>query len=93
MARAISVSLDDEALKALHRLEATGLGRSEAVRMALLSAAARLANGDTLRSEVRALENDADDRREMLDVAELMRALRGATTRSGPGTATRWRTG
>ena len=35
MANAISVRLDDDAVRALHELEATGLSRSEAVREAL----------------------------------------------------------
>ncbi len=42
MARAISVRLDKEALRALGQLEATGMTRSEAIRAALVGAASRL---------------------------------------------------
>ena len=76
MGKAISVRLDDEALQALRRLEAAGVSRSEAIRVALVESAARLRDRDALRGEVRALEADADDRREMLEVAELMESLR-----------------
>ncbi len=78
MARAISVRLDEEALGALTRLEATGLSRSEAIRKALVDAADRLRRRASLATEVRALEEDEDDRREMLEVAELMESLRAA---------------
>lgn len=76
MGRAISVRLDDQALQALYRLEAAGASRSEAIRTALVDSAARLRDSEALRSEVQALEADADDRREMLEVAELMESLR-----------------
>lgn len=76
MARAISVRLDDEALKALSQLEATGMSRSEAIRTALVEAAARLHDKQALAAEVAALEADDDDRAEMLAVAELMESLR-----------------
>lgn len=76
MPRAVSVRLDDEALQALRRLEALGLSRSDAIRRALLDTAARLRDKDVLRAEVRALEADEGDRREMLEVAELMESLR-----------------
>jgi Arc/MetJ-type ribon-helix-helix transcriptional regulator len=76
MARAISVRLDDEALKALSQLEATGMSRSEAIRTALVEAAARLRDKRALAAEVAALEADDDDRAEMLAVAELMESLR-----------------
>jgi Arc/MetJ-type ribon-helix-helix transcriptional regulator len=76
MAKAISVRLDDEALHALRRLEAAGVSRSEAIRAAIVESAARLRDARALRAEVEALEADPEDRREMLDVAELMESLR-----------------
>ena len=76
MSRAISVRLDDEALRALHRLEATGLTRSAAIRQALLDAAERRRRQDAVAAEVRALEADEHDRTEMLEVAALMESLR-----------------
>jgi Arc/MetJ-type ribon-helix-helix transcriptional regulator len=76
MGRAISVRLDEEALQALRRLEAGGVSRSEAIRTALVDSAARLRDSHALRAEVQALESDPDDRREMLEVAELMESLR-----------------
>jgi len=76
MAQAVSVRLDDEALRALGRLEATGLSRSEAIRKALVEAASRLQDMRALASEVSALEADEEDRREMLAVAHLMESLR-----------------
>ena len=76
MARAISVRLDDEALRALSELEATGMTRSEAIRGALVEAASRLHDKQALAAEVAALEADNDDRAEMLAVAELMENLR-----------------
>ncbi|HEX9863678.1 MAG TPA: ribbon-helix-helix protein, CopG family [Acidimicrobiia bacterium] len=76
MARAVSVRLDEEALQALNRLEASGLTRSEAIRKALLEAAARMEDRQALAAEVAALEADEDDRQEMLAVADLMERLR-----------------
>lgn len=76
MPRAISVRLDDEALRALARLEASGLSRSQAIRKALVGEAERLRRHRSLRAEVRALEADDEDRAEMLEVAELMERLR-----------------
>ncbi len=76
MAQAISVRLDDEALRALTELEATGMTRSEAIRAALVEAASRLQDKQALAAEVAALEADEDDRAEMLAVAELMESLR-----------------
>lgn len=75
-AKAISVRLDDEALKALRRLEAAGFSRSEAIRRALVDSAARLRDRKALRAEARALERDEDDRREMFEVAAVMESLR-----------------
>ena len=76
MAQAISVRLDEEALRALGRLEATGMTRSEAIRAALVEAASRLHDKQALAAEVAALEADDDDRAEMLAVADLMESLR-----------------
>jgi Arc/MetJ-type ribon-helix-helix transcriptional regulator len=76
MAYAISVRLDEEALSALNQLEATGLSRSQAIRRALVEAAARLRDKRALAAEVAALELDEEDRSEMLAVAELMESLR-----------------
>ncbi|HSJ29583.1 MAG TPA: ribbon-helix-helix protein, CopG family [Acidimicrobiia bacterium] len=78
MARAISVRLDDEALRALMQLEATGMNRSEAIRAALVEAASRLRDRRALAAEVAALEADHDDRMEMLEVAALMESLRAS---------------
>ena len=76
MASAISVRLDDEALRALGQLQASGLSRSEAIRQALVDSAARLNKRKALAVEVAALEADEDDRREMREVAALMESLR-----------------
>jgi Arc/MetJ-type ribon-helix-helix transcriptional regulator len=76
MAQAISVRLDDDALRALSELEATGMSRSEAIRAALVEAASRLHDKRALAAEVAALEADDDDRAEMMAVAELMESLR-----------------
>jgi Arc/MetJ-type ribon-helix-helix transcriptional regulator len=76
MAKAISVRLDDDALKALRRLEAAGFSRSEAIRRALVDSAARLRDRRALRAEAQALEQDEEDRREMLAVAAMMESLR-----------------
>lgn len=76
MSHAISVRLDDEAVRALSVLEAAGMSRSEAIRSALVQAASRLRDKQTLAAEVAALEADEVDRAEMLAVAELMESLR-----------------
>ena len=74
-AKAISVRLDDDALRALACLEASGLSRSEAIRRALIDSAHALRRREALRAEVAALEADEEDRREMLEVAALMERL------------------
>ncbi len=76
MAHAISVRLDEEALSALAQLEAAGMSRSQAIRRALVDAAARLRDRKALAAEVAALEADEADRSEMLAVADLMERLR-----------------
>ena len=78
MSPAISVRLDDDALRALVQLEASGLNRSEAIRVALVQAAGRLQDRRALADEVAALEADQTDRAEMLAVADLMEQLRAA---------------
>lgn len=76
MNQAVSVRLDPEALRALRQLEATGMTRSEAIRAALVRAAARLHDRESLAAEVAALEADEQDRAEMLSIAEMMESLR-----------------
>lgn len=76
MAHAISVRLDNEALLALGQLEAEGMTRSEAIRAALVEAAARRHDKRALAEEVASLEADEDDRVEMLAVAVIMESLR-----------------
>jgi len=73
---AISLRLDDEALRALNQLEAAGLSRSEAIRRAIIDSAARLQRRKALAQEVAALEADEADRQEMLEVAAVMESLR-----------------
>ncbi|MPY92181.1 MAG: ribbon-helix-helix protein, CopG family [Acidimicrobiia bacterium] len=76
VAQAISVRLDDDALRALRALEAAGMSRSEAIRSALVESARRLRRSSELAAEVAALEVDEADRAEMLAVAGLMESLR-----------------
>lgn len=78
MGKAISVRLDDEAERALARLEAAGMTRSEAIRRALIDSADGLRRRQDLRKEVEALEADDEDRREMLEVAAVMESLRAS---------------
>jgi Arc/MetJ-type ribon-helix-helix transcriptional regulator len=78
MAQPVSVRLDDQAMRALAQLEATGQSRSEAIRRALVETASRLSDNEALAAEVAALEADEEDRAEMLAVAELMESLRAA---------------
>lgn len=76
MARAISVRLDDEALRALRIVEATGLSRSDAIRASILGQADRLRQRSSLAAEVAALRASEADRAEMQRVAELMESAR-----------------
>ena len=76
MSAAISVRLDDEALRALARLETTGLSRSAAIRNAIVAAAERLRDRQALATEAAELEADDEDRAEMRTVAQLMEQLR-----------------
>jgi Arc/MetJ-type ribon-helix-helix transcriptional regulator len=76
MSIAISVRLDEESRRALAKLEATGLSRSEAIRTALILSEKQSRRREALRAEMAALEEDQEDRNEMREVAELMEALR-----------------
>lgn len=76
MAMAVSVRLDDEALRALRQLEAGGMTRSEAIRRALVEAASVRGRARALADEAAALEADADDRAEIERVAGIMEDLR-----------------
>ena len=76
MPEALSVRLDADAQRALARLEATGLTRSQAIRRSLIEAAGRLYQRKDLAAEVAALEADEADRAEMVEVAALMEHLR-----------------
>jgi hypothetical protein len=76
VAQAVSVRLDDAALRALAQLETTGMSRSAAIRFALIAAASRLRDRRALAAEVAALEADEADRAEMRAIAELMEQLR-----------------
>lgn len=76
MARAISVRLDESATRALAQLEASGLSRSDAIRLALVETAANLRRREVLAKEVAALEANEEDRGEMLELAAFMESLR-----------------
>jgi Arc/MetJ-type ribon-helix-helix transcriptional regulator len=76
VAQAISVRLDDEAIKALRALEASGMTRSEAIRTALVDASKRLRQRRDLAAEAAALEADEEDRAEMREVAAFMEFVR-----------------
>ncbi len=76
VSRAISIRLDEEAERALLRLEASGMNRSEAIRTALVESAQRLRQRQQIADEVAALEADEADREEMLEVASFMERLR-----------------
>jgi len=76
MARAISIRLDEEAARALSRLEASGMSRSEAIRAALVESANNLRRRQEVAAEVAELEADEADRKEMRKVASLMESLR-----------------
>ncbi|MGI9112696.1 MAG: ribbon-helix-helix protein, CopG family [Gaiellaceae bacterium] len=75
MARAISVRLDPEAAQALDQLTRGGRDRSEAIREALVEAAARRQR-TTLAAEAAELAADPEDRAEAEDVTALMESLR-----------------
>jgi len=73
--RAISVRLDDRAQRALDELVASGLSRSEAIRAALVEAAARRMK-EQLAEEARRLAADPVDRAEVAEVRAFMESLR-----------------
>ncbi|MGQ0624778.1 MAG: ribbon-helix-helix protein, CopG family [Sporichthyaceae bacterium] len=72
----ISVRLDDEAMRALGVVQASGLSRSEAVRQALTAEAERLGRREALRREVADLEADEADRAQMLELSTFMESMR-----------------
>lgn len=74
--KAISARLDEDAQRALAELEATGLSRTEAVRLGLLAAAQQLRDRSRLEEEVAALAADAEDLAEARRVAAMMEDLR-----------------
>ena len=76
VAEAVSVRLDHESMRALRKLQATGLSQSEAIRCAVIDSANALGHARRIAAEMSALEADENDRAEMLRVAELMEALR-----------------
>ncbi len=69
MSKAITVWLDDEADKALELLKAAGLAESEAVRKAIVEAAAHT-NMRSMVNDANALESALDKSHEL--VAELL---------------------
>ena len=72
----ISVRLDAESAAALRLLEASGRTRSEAVRLALVQAAAQARSRSSLAAEAAALAADPADRAEAVAVQRLMEDLR-----------------
>lgn len=72
----VSVRLDDEASRALAELEASGLSRSDAVRLGLVAAAKRLRDREQLAAIATALAADEGDRAEAAAVSEMMEDLR-----------------
>jgi Arc/MetJ-type ribon-helix-helix transcriptional regulator len=73
--RLISLRLDAEARRALETLMSSGRTRSEAIRQALIDAAARRRRAE-LAAEAEAIAADPDDRAEIEEVAALMESLR-----------------
>ena len=70
MSVAISVRLDEENQRALGQLGDTGLSRSEAIRLAIVSCAQQARRREALRAETAALEDDQKDRDEMRELRE-----------------------
>ena len=75
MARSLHVRLDESASAALEVVRADGLSDSEAVRTALREAAARRRLRSSVRTEVRHLAADKQDREEMRLVREQLAEL------------------
>lgn len=73
--RAISVRLDEQAVRALDRLTVDGRSKSDAVRDALL-VAARVQLLEQARLETEELAADEADRREKAEILALMESLR-----------------
>jgi hypothetical protein len=73
----IVVHLDEEAQRDLRHFEATGLSRSEAIRLGLRVAVKRRRRRDAIRAEAAQLAEHQDDQREMLEVTALMTSVRG----------------
>lgn len=74
MTKTISVRLDNEAERALRLLESRGLGRSEAIRRALVESATG-EHGSVLEAEVARIAADPDDRREIAEIQALLDEL------------------
>ena len=74
--RAISVRLDDDADAALRTLTSTGMTQSEAIRVALVEAAARRTGATSLAAEAARLAGDEIDVEEVAAVRALMDELR-----------------
>jgi Arc/MetJ-type ribon-helix-helix transcriptional regulator len=74
--RAISVRLDDDADAALRTLTSTGMTQSEAIRVALVEAAARRTGATSLAAEAARLAADEIDVEEVAAVRALMDELR-----------------
>lgn len=72
--RAISVRLDERALRALDELVASGLSQSEAIRHALVEIASRR-RAELLAEESRRVAADPADRAETTAVLAFMEAL------------------
>jgi Arc/MetJ-type ribon-helix-helix transcriptional regulator len=68
----ISLRLDDDAARALRVLQDAGLSRSDAIRTALVEAAARRTTKAALRREAASLAADPEDRAEMAEIAAFM---------------------
>jgi hypothetical protein len=75
VARSLHVRLDDASAAALDVVRAEGLNDSQAVRTALVEAAARRRSRMALREEVRRLAEDAADRSEMRAIRAQMADL------------------
>lgn len=74
--QAVSVRLDDDTLRALRIIEATGLSRSDAIRAAIIGQAGRLRQRDSLAAEAAALDADEDDLRETRAILAMMEDVR-----------------
>ena len=75
MSKTITVRLDQEASRALARLESAGLSRSEAVREALVRATVGDRSREAMRREAERLASDPDDLREVAEVQRFMEGL------------------